>query len=150
MKIRLANKNDKEQIISLIVELTNVGRKILGKPAVTIQDLSTNTFEKLLKRNDVKMFVAEENNEIAGLATLYIIDVMRRIKPRAELEELVVTKDKRGKGIGEKLIQSVLTYCKTHNIYALKLSSLLGNKKAHAFYKKQGGKIIEQEFRFDI
>lgn len=150
MKIRLARKQDKTQVLNLIAELMNTAHKTFGTPMISSGDLPQDVFGELLKRGDVKIFVAEENNNLIGLATLYIIPVMRRIKPRAELEELIVTEKKRGKGIGKKLLEIALKYCKDNNIYSLKLSSYLEMTSAHAFYERLGGKTKERIFRFDI
>lgn len=150
MKIRFAKKEDKNHVLNLIVELMNNGYKRQGKPLISPKDLPQDMFDKLLKRDDIKIFVAEENKNIVGLATLYIIPLLRRKKPRGELEELVVTKTLRRKGIGKKLLQTVIEYCKKHNIYSLKLSSLVELTNAHAFYIKQGGVMSEKRFRFDL
>ena len=150
MIIRFAAKKDKKQVLQLIAELMNNAYKMTGKPLISTKDLPQDIFEKLVKRGDVKIFVAEENDKLVGLATLYIIPIMRRTKPRGELEELVVTEDKRGQGIGRKLFEKVLQFCKENNVYSLKLSSYLELTKAHSFYEKLGGKTIERTFRFDI
>lgn len=150
MTIRFATKKDKDAVMDLIAELMNNTCKLQGNLLITTEDLPKHMFDELLKRNDVKIFLAEEDNTTVGLATLYIIPLLRRKTPRGELEELVVTKSMRRKGIGKKLLQAVIDYCKEHGIYSLKLSSLIEMTDAHAFYIKQGGMMNEKRFRFDI
>lgn len=150
MTIRFANPKDKKGVLNLIAELMNHAYKRQGKPQITIADLPQKTFDMLLKRNDFKIFLAEENDSVIGLATLYIIHVLRKTKPRGELEELVVTENMRGKGIGKRLLQAVIDYCRKNNIYSLKLSTLEEAIDNHAFYMKQGGETHEKRFRFDI
>ena len=150
MTIRLAKPSDKNQILELVVELANHIYDLTKKPRVSIADLGVRAFDEILKRDDIKFFVAEDKNVLVGFASLYILPNIRREKPKGEIEEFVITKKYRGKGVGKKLFQTVLDYCKSHNVYALKLTSGIELEGAHAFYEKMGGVFTEKLFRFDI
>ncbi|MCW9026997.1 MAG: GNAT family N-acetyltransferase, partial [Thiovulaceae bacterium] len=58
----------------------------------------------------------------------------------ALLEDMVVLKKYRQKGMGTKLLKSVLKILDEDGIARVTLLSDFDNKKAHKFYKKQGFK----------
>lgn len=91
-----------------------------------------------------------ETGKTVGIATFFIYPVIRRGHYRGQLEEMVVTETMRGKGIGSKLIEPVIAYCKQNNIPTMRLNSGLEFTGAHAFYEKHGGKFTEKMYRFDL
>src|SRR3989344_2953338 len=115
MQIRLARKEDKEAVLSLAAELLNTANEKAGHPLISVSDVGSHVFDQLLSTEYAKIFVAEENNTVVGMATIYILPTLRRKKPQGKLEELVVTKKWRGKGVGKQLFQAALDYCKQHN-----------------------------------
>lgn len=152
MNIRLAKIGDRDAILSLLNELINeVNKKSRKPPGFTDkQNKRRKIYQELIKRDDVKIFVAEENSCLIGVADLFIMPIMRRGYCRGHLEDLVVTKEMRGKGIGTALINSIKEYCKNNDIKVIKLTSGLELNGAHKFYKKNGGVSTEKMFRFDI
>lgn len=152
VQIRFAFSKDKDKILSLLDELGqeinlkskysehNTEAKKLGGPIV----------DEILKRNDTKIFVAELNKKLIGLITFYILPNIRHGYHRGHIEDIVVSKNMRGKGIGSKLFDSVKNYCRDNNIKVIKLDSGKELIEAHKFYEKNGGKYTEKMFRFDI
>ena len=152
MTIRFAKKEDKKQVLQLLDELLTDISCVLGtKPThQPVVKAGNEIFDDVLKRNDFKIFVAEDNKKILGIATVFLYPVVRRGHYRAQIEELIVNKSSRGKGVGSKLLQAVLLYCKKQGIPTMRLNSGLKLKNAHRFYEKHGGKVTEKMFRFDI
>lgn len=152
VQIRFAISKDKEKILSLLDELGeeinlkkkysahNTEAKKLGGPIV----------DEILKRNDTKIFVAELNGKLVGLITFYVLPNIRHGSHRGHIEDIVVSKNMRGEGIGSKLFDSVKKYCRDNNIKVIKLDSGRELIDAHKFYEKNGGKYTEKMFRFDI
>lgn len=152
VQIRFAVSKDKEKILGLLDELGeeinlrskysahNTEAKKLGGPIV----------DEILKRNDTKIFVAELDGKLIGLITFYILPNIRHGSHRGHIEDVVVSKNMRGKGIGPKLFDSVRKHCRDNNIKVIKLDSGRDLIDAHKFYEKIGGRYTEKMFRFDI
>lgn len=152
MNIRFATIKDKDAVLSLLDELiSEVNKKNNKTSKVTEGQKKRNKiFEELLNRTDVKIFVAQENSQILGVADLFILPVMRRGYNQGHVEDLVVTEKSRGKGIGSALINAVIHYCRQNNVKVIMLTSGLELTNAHKFYEKNGGVFTEKMFRFEI
>ena len=152
MHIRFAKNTDKKQILDLLGELITEVNIKSKQPAKTSKGRKEQEkrFDELIKRADVQIFVAEEENRLLGVADLFILPLIRRGYYQGYLEDLVVTAGMRGKGIGSKLLSAIKAYCKDHNIPVMKLNSGVYLPEAHRFYEKYGGVCTEKMFRFDL
>lgn len=151
VEIRLAKSEDKENVLKILDELIyEVNKKMGSTLAHKSNQKRYALYEKMLHREDIKIFVAQENGEIYGVAELYIIPILRRGYYQGVIEGLVVSKSMRGKGIGSALLKEIIDYCKSNNISVIKVNS--GNEltEAHKFYESHGGKFTEKLFRFDL
>jgi len=129
MKIRLAQKNDYEDIIQLY-------NLFVGNDRYSKYD--NDSFEKVINNPSNYIFVALDNNRIIGFATFSIRDVVRYPKPIAELDELFVHEDYRKKGIGKLLMTEVENKAKEFDCYRLFIESHYDHKAAHKFYESLG------------
>ena len=145
MTIRLATAQDKNKVLKLFDEFSH-----MFHAKETPSKVGGKIFDEIITRSDTKIFVAEENDELQGLVTFYIIPNIRHGWHRGHIEDFFVTKTVRNKGIGTQLLSFIKDYCRKNNIKVIKLDS--GNElvNAHMFYEKNGGKTTERFFRFDI
>lgn len=152
MNIRLATKSDKDNILKLMDELGEEVNKVRGYNPhnVEAQKVGGPIFDKIISRKDTLIFVAEENRTLLGLITFYLLPNIRHGWYRGHIEDVVVNKSTRGKGIGSQLFNAVKKYCKENGIKVIKLDSGVDLTDAHRFYEKNGGKFTEKMFRFDI
>ncbi len=151
MNIRFATFKDRDTVLSLLDELiTEVNKKGGIAKGTEGQRKRNKIYEKLLKREDVKIFVAEENSRILGVADLFILPIMRRGCYHGHIEDLVVTGNSRGKGIGTALLKTIINYSRQNGIKVIKLTSGLELENAHRFYEKNEGVFTEKMFRFEI
>jgi len=93
---------------------------------------------------------AEENGTILGSAYLYIMFNDLHKEPFGFLENVFVKEENRGKGIGSKLVEAVITEAKRQNCYKLIGTSRYENPEVHTFYNKLGFKDYGKEFRIDL
>jgi len=152
MEVRLATIKDKDEVLALLDELlveVTKKRELPTQPSKS-QKLREDMFLELLNRSDVKIFVAEEDSKLLGVADLFILPVMRRGYHQGHLEDLVVTETARGKGVGSAIMRHIKEYCKENNVRVMKLTSGFELGDAHKFYEKQGGVHTEKMFRFEI
>lgn len=145
MTIRLANSQDKNQVLALFDEFSAMFHSE-EKPS----QVGGAIFDEIMSRQDTMIFVAEENNKLQGLVTFYLLPNVRHGWHRGHIEDFFVTSGARGTGAGTQLFDAIKDYCRKNNITVVKLDS--GNEltSAHKFYEKNGGKTSERFFRFDI
>ena len=152
MTVRLAQIKDKAAVLRLLDELIEEVSERSGKPPKGVADEQARSrfYEDLLKREDVKIFVVEDNGKTLAFADLFILPIMRRGYYQGHIEDFVVTKDRRGQGIGSLLLQAIKDFCEQQGIKVVKLTSSLELASAHSFYEKHGAKFTEKMYRFDL
>ncbi len=151
MNIRLAEQEDKENVLAILDELiAEVNKKMGSSKKHRGNEKRYAMYDEVIKRDDIKIFIAEENNTVVGLGELHIVPILRRGYHQGVIENFVVAESMRGKGIGSALIQEIINYCKKNNISVIKVNSGIELAEAHAFYEKHGGKFTEKLFRFEI
>ena len=104
-------------------------------------------FNQIKKNENQKVFVAVMDNKIVGSTTLLIEQkFIHQGGKVGHIEDVVVSKENQGKGIGEKLINSVLDYAKLNQCYKTILDCTDDVKE---FYEKLGFKKHQNCMRFD-
>ena len=132
-KIRKANSSDVKDIIRLLVELA-VYEKEPDAVKVTEEELIRDGFGSNPR---YECLLAEFNSEIIGLA-FFTPRYSTWVGDTLHLEDLVVTKKMRGKGIGTLLYREFLLEAKQRGVKRVEWSVLDWNKTAIDFYKKSG------------
>lgn len=143
IKIRKAQKKDLASILGLIRELA-IYEKAPEEVKVTLKELERDGFGKA---KIFDCFVAESltptlskeeganGNKIVGIA-LYYIKYSTWKGKCIYLDDIVVTKSMRRKGVGKKLLESVIAVAKKMKVRKLEWQVLNWNKPAILFYKK--------------
>jgi len=135
--VRDAVQNDMKQVLMLIKELA----KFEKEPNAVILNEEQLVRDGFSENPKFKCFVAESNNEIIGMALGY---------PRystwkgvtMHLEDLVVTKSRRGNGIGSLLFSKFINYAHSLRVKRIEWAVLDWNVNAIEFYEKNGAKIL--------
>lgn len=81
--------------------------------------------------------IAKINNQIVG----YIIGITK--KNIGTIVSIAVKKDYRKKGIGKKLLDSIIEYFKSKNVSLINLQVRIDNYEAISFYEKNGFKKVK-------
>ena len=135
--VRDAVQNDMKQVLMLIKELA----KFEKEPNAVILNEEQLVHDGFSENPKFKCFVAESNNEIIGMALGY---------PRystwkgvtMHLEDLIVTKSRRGNGIGSLLFSKFINYAYSLRVKRIEWAVLDWNVNAIEFYEKNGAKIL--------
>lgn len=137
--IRNAKREDMVQVIGLVKDLALFVNET-DAVILTAQDLQRDGFGK---HPLFHCFVAESNSKIIGMALVY---------PRystwkgmtIHLEDLVVSEEHRGYGVGSKLFAEVIKYGKSLGVKRVEWVVLNWNDPAVNFYKKNGAQILKE------
>lgn len=154
IQIRKARIEDLESILLLSDELS-----ISDLPydkEVDVQwahtDNGVNYYTKKIEEKNGVCFIAEHNKKIVGYFTATIKEIPSyRLVKVADLENLVVNKEMRSKGIGKKLLEKFIEWAKEINMDRVSVNVFSMNEKGVAFYKREGfssyDSTLEMTFR---
>lgn len=138
MIIRKATKKDMQSVLELIQELA-IFEKEPDAVVVTVDDLVRDGFSE----NPLfQCFVAEEENNITGMALFYYRYSTWKGKT-IHLEDLIVKESKRGTGAGFALYKEIIKQGKAENVRRIEWNVLDWNTAAIDFYEKSGAKILK-------
>lgn len=84
------------------------------------------------------VLVAEVSDSIVGMCSLQIVISTAEGGPVGLMEDLVVRKDHRGRGIGTKLLSEITGWCHTRDISRIQLLRDTDNLAAREFYSLNG------------
>ncbi len=90
----------------------------------------------LLADKKAVLFVAKEGDKVVGMCTLQFFISTAEGGKVALLEDLVVDKDWRGRGIGTALLKTAEQYCQKNAVSRITLLADKDNHAALNFYKK--------------
>lgn len=134
--IRKAQPADMSQVLRLIVELA-IFEKEPDAVELTEEELQSSGFGAA---PDFHCFVAELDNEIIGIALVFIR--FSTWKGRVlHLEDLIVSKQYRGHGIGTALLNEVVKYAAKLKVKRVSWEVLDWNTSAINFYKTKGADV---------
>lgn len=136
-KIREGKKADMPSVLKLVQELAHF-EKEPDAVIVTVEDLENDGFGNAPL---FKTFVAELDNEIVGMALFYPRYSTWK-GPTIHLEDLIVTKSKRGLNIGRALYNKVIEYGYEKGVKRIEWVVLDWNTPAIKFYKKTGAEVL--------
>lgn len=131
-EIRKLRKTDYHfGFFELLSQLTNVKKPLY------------NEFSKQYDIMKSQIFVIEFKNEIIATGSIFIEPkFIRNMKNVGHIEDIVVSKDHRGLGLGKMIMQKLINCGKSHDCYKIILNC---SDKNVGFYKKYGFEIKELE-----
>lgn len=135
--IRKASKNDMKSVLGLIMELA-IYEKEPDAVEITVEDLIHDGFSEKPK---FKVFVAEEESTIIGIALFYERYSTWKGKT-IHLEDLIVTKRRQKIGAGKALYTAVLKYAHDNNFNRVAWEVIDWNTNAIEFYKSTGATYL--------
>lgn len=139
INIRFANPNDMPAVFGLITELA-IFEKEPDAVEITVADLLQDGFGASPK---FRVFVAEENQIIVGMALFY--ERYSTWKGKAiHLEDLIVNESKRGKGIGKALYSELMRYAYDNGYKRVAWEVLDWNQSAIDFYESTGANLLKE------
>ena len=88
---------------------------------------------------DYTLYVAEQDGVVLGTYAMLIMDNLGHMgAPSAIVEDVNVSPEAQGKGMGSQMIRHALDVATAKGCYKLSLSSNMKRERAHAFYDGLG------------
>jgi GNAT superfamily N-acetyltransferase len=143
--IRSARREDGRRIIELDRELAGF-EKLPPPDDVEAERLLSWIFES----KKLEAFVAELNGRVEGVALFYEGLGTFRARPFLYLEDLVISEEARGCGIGEALMAALAREALARGAMRLEWVVLDWNERAIRFYERFGAKQPREWIKFTL
>ncbi|MBN2532580.1 MAG: GNAT family N-acetyltransferase [Spirochaetales bacterium] len=135
VKIRVALNKDIPALCRLLEELT----KIVDFPYVVSEKNCRKMFYRMKKSKGVyKNLVAVVDNTVAGFLSLVVYKTLLLKGGTALINELVVSREYRRKGIGTLLIKKACMLARESGMDEIEVGTECKNRAAQSFDKKNG------------
>lgn len=132
MKFRELYKSDYEEYIKLITEFRPVNNHITKETFENIYDI--------IFKNSI-IFVIEIDNKLVASGKLLIEQkFIHNLAKYGYIEDIIVSKENRNNGLGEKLVKYIVDYCKENKFYKITLTC---DEKLINFYKKNNFEVYQ-------
>jgi GNAT superfamily N-acetyltransferase len=132
LEIRAATEADLPSILALYVDVED------GGPVLSIEE-ARSILARTRNYPDYTIYVAILDGSVIGTFELLIMDNLAHLgAPSGVLEDIVVHRDWRGKGVGKQMVRFAMNRCRERGCYKLALSSNLKREAAHRFYDRLG------------
>ncbi|WP_405399665.1 GNAT family N-acetyltransferase [Maribacter sp. Asnod2-G09] len=135
--IRVAQREDMKQVLHLIQELASFEKED-DAVEVSVQNLEEDGFGK---QKLFHCFVAEKNDKIVGMALVYPRYSTWK-GPVIHLEDLIVTEEMRGSGLGTALLNEVVKYGDALGVKRISWEVIDWNEPAIGFYESKGANVM--------
>ncbi|SHJ69419.1 Predicted N-acetyltransferase YhbS [Maribacter aquivivus] len=136
-RIRVAQREDMKQVLQLIQELASFEKED-DAVEVSVQNLEEDGFGK---QKLFHCFVAEKNDKIVGMALVYPRYSTWK-GPVIHLEDLIVTEEMRGSGLGTALLNEVVKYGDALGVKRISWEVIDWNEPAIGFYESKGANVM--------
>ncbi len=135
--IASARKLDYKELMRLLCDF--VGDKRYLKDG-------NDSFLKFLNNPKSYTYLLKDSKRLIGFITFSLRNVIRYPRPIAEIEELYIVPEYRGRGLSRKLIKTVIGKIKKIGCSKIYIGSEFKWKIAHRAYKDMGFKKIGYQF----
>jgi ribosomal protein S18 acetylase RimI-like enzyme len=117
-------------------------RQLAGTSTSTYDNDTEKNFSRIFKgffnSSEREAYVAAINNNVIGFVTLYYLDVFHHSGQIASIQELVVTEEFRGRGVGKIFVEFVQRKATEKHCHGLEVATDLWQGGAKSFYEKCG------------
>lgn len=132
LKLRPAVAADMDSLLQLLEQLFTIEQDFTFNPGKQKRGI-----ELLLQSDSAYLVVAELSGEVVGMATLQILISTAEGGRAGLVEDVVVSADHRGKGIGQSLLSHLTEWAEKNNLMRLQLLADKDNQAALEFYSHQ-------------
>ena len=141
--IRKPNVEDAKAIINVMTIADTETLFLARNPGefCTPVEREKQIIENVLADNDSEWFVAEYDNKVIGQCSVGLVRRNARYRHRAACG-FVILKDYCNLGIGGKMMEECIKWCRKHGVTQLELDVVKNNERALKMYQNFGFEII--------
>lgn len=103
-------------------------------------------YEANLWDENICYFLALQGERPVGFASLHVQRLLHHLAPVGEIQEIIVTRECQGHGVGRALFEQALEAAKERSCAQLEVSCRQTRRESHAFYEKMGMKNTHFKF----
>ena len=144
--IRKAKKSDLPAIKRLLAELINA----MDDTECIDMRVAPGIWERLLRDARSHFLVATARATPVGLIHFTMRQTVLHRSPSGMIDELIVTVEYQGKGLGKQLVLAAIERCRQLGCCEVEVSTEQTNLKAREFYRKCGFDKTEILFELDL
>jgi aminoglycoside 3-N-acetyltransferase I len=115
------------------IRLVNVFRTVFD--ITKMENTETAYLQNLLNQSHFQAVVAKSDGEVVGGLTVYLLDQYHTANRLAYLYDVAVLQPYQRQGIGKKLLQHLLLYCKQAGIKEMYVQADNADEEALLFYR---------------
>jgi len=145
MKIRKATKKDMQRVVELFGEYDNNENNRDKRHKIDSIKERKDFFNQLMKSSKAVLLVLEVNGRVEGVISGEYRETMRG--KSSIIHEIIISKDNRSKGYGEKLLSALENYFKKIGCKSIQSFVFIKNKGVLKFYNKLGYSSNEEGFQ---
>ncbi|MEU1590271.1 GNAT family N-acetyltransferase [Micromonospora sp. NPDC005710] len=120
-----------------------------SRPVDWDRDRAVERTAELLTREDVALFEARsDEDQVVGVASVYLDILSVRFGRRASIEDLAVHPEWRSRGVGSNLLAAARAWAYEQGADYVFLESGLARTEAHRFYLREGATQAAAAFRW--
>ena len=134
LTIRPATEADVEVVAERALELA----RHLDYPQVPTPERARRNARRALADPRETIFLAQVGGRVVGMCHLTLRQPISERAPVALIDELVVTQEFRGKGIGRRLVETARDFALKEGCVELEVGTAAENARACAFYRAVG------------
>lgn len=142
VSVRIALAKDEKAVMALLIQLLG-SSSVDGEP-VDRSTAASATYRELLSGARGQILLAEDQTGPLGVLTLSFNMAIRYGGEYAQIEELIVDPDARGKNVGGTLVKACIEAARARKCREIGLYAMEGNV---AFYEKYGFSLAGHELR---
>jgi ribosomal protein S18 acetylase RimI-like enzyme len=117
-------------------ELVDAAGRLLSQLSSAAAPLDADDLDRIVSHQATTLFVARSDGTIAGMLTLVIYPLPSGL--RARIEDVVVDKDARGRGVGSALTMAALDLAQAQGARSIDLTSRASRVEANRLYQQLG------------
>jgi ribosomal protein S18 acetylase RimI-like enzyme len=140
MNIRKWKIDDIQDVVQLLNELNEA---LNEDQQISLESMSLQYYEMGKNPEIYENYVYEDGNKIVGFISLLNYRSIYHKKGTTQINELIVSKENRKKGIGKELLGYAIKRAKENGMDEIEVGVMKENKKAIKFYKRNG---IDEEY----